>query len=219
MEESVESSSEVVVMFVDDDKSYLDSAQAAAGSRVRVLIADDVQDALRTIGSQRVDAVVSDLKMPRMSGVAFLEEVRDRSPDMALGLNTGYQLTVDDEQRLAKIGATPFSKGQQIAAVLDEMLGLSGTDSETQRLRWRVKELESQAARDGTLLDQLLADLRRQLEQIPDPQALHIYDGAESYSVADLMRDIGERNPRGRDFVGWWLEARQTLRDMGRVVK
>jgi hypothetical protein len=46
-----------------------------------------------------------------------------------------------------------------------------------------------------------------------------IHEGSESFTVAELMRDIDARNPRGRDFVKWWLAARENLRAMGKQVK
>ena len=55
-----------------------------------VLQAQDGVEAVELLGELRVDLVVSDLKMPRMDGVALAQHIRSRVPDTAMLVVTAY---------------------------------------------------------------------------------------------------------------------------------
>jgi len=65
------------VLIVDDEKGMRDNLEAFLkldGHEVRT--AADVESALEQIKGGKFDVVVSDIIMPRMSGVALLQKVR-----------------------------------------------------------------------------------------------------------------------------------------------
>jgi EAL domain-containing protein (putative c-di-GMP-specific phosphodiesterase class I)/ActR/RegA family two-component response regulator len=78
------------ILLVDDDPSVLAvHARVLARGGFAVELATDGQSALDTLGRVAVDAVVSDVTMPRMSGIDLLRGVRERDLDLPVILLTG----------------------------------------------------------------------------------------------------------------------------------
>jgi response regulator RpfG family c-di-GMP phosphodiesterase len=79
------------VLFVDDEVNILKAIQRLLrhGSW-NVLTASRPRDALDMIEREGVQVVVSDQRMPEMSGVDFLAQVRERHPDLVRMMLTGY---------------------------------------------------------------------------------------------------------------------------------
>ena len=68
------------VLFVDDDAPNLVVWEAACADEFRVLIASDAQQALDLMSKHEVAVVLSDQRMPVMTGVELLERVRVEFP-------------------------------------------------------------------------------------------------------------------------------------------
>ena len=79
------------ILCVDDEPSILSALRRlfrAKGFQVRV--AEGGQAGLDVLASEPIDLVISDMRMPEMDGVMFLEQVRQRWPDTMRLLLTGY---------------------------------------------------------------------------------------------------------------------------------
>ncbi|HEY8907516.1 MAG TPA: HD domain-containing phosphohydrolase [Rhodoferax sp.] len=79
------------ILCVDDEPSILSALRRlfrARGFQVRV--AEGGQAGLEVLASEPIDLVISDMRMPEMDGVMFLEQVRQRWPDTMRLLLTGY---------------------------------------------------------------------------------------------------------------------------------
>lgn len=79
-----------VIMFVDDEQRVLKSMRAMFRRDYQVLLANSGAQALQLLQSHSIDVVVSDQRMPEMTGVEVLAEIRQRSPDTVRILLTGY---------------------------------------------------------------------------------------------------------------------------------
>ena len=75
----------------------------------QVLEADSGEFALKALENHAFDAVVADMGMPGMDGVAFLKKCREAFPEMPLFLVSGKAVEVL-EQEAARAGATGFLK-------------------------------------------------------------------------------------------------------------
>lgn len=79
------------LLFVDDEPNIL-----AALRRLfrplgyRIFTAEGGAQGLEIIASEKIDLVISDMRMPEMDGAQFLEQVRLRSPESIRILLTGY---------------------------------------------------------------------------------------------------------------------------------
>jgi response regulator RpfG family c-di-GMP phosphodiesterase len=79
------------VLCVDDEANILNALRRLLRPRgYRVLSAESGAEGLSLIDRERVDLVLSDMRMPQMSGAHFLEQVKARSPDTVRILLTGY---------------------------------------------------------------------------------------------------------------------------------
>lgn len=83
-------SSPVTLLFVDDEERILRTLDMAFRHRYRVLTATGGNAALSLLERENVNVIISDQKMPRMTGVEFLREARQRRPDAVRILLTGY---------------------------------------------------------------------------------------------------------------------------------
>jgi len=80
-----------VVLFVDDEPSFTDSLKRILRKEpYEILSAGSADEALMILDGQVVDVVVSDEKMPGMSGSEFLSIVSKRYPETIRIMLTGH---------------------------------------------------------------------------------------------------------------------------------
>jgi len=92
------------LLVVDDEERILSALRRSLRREGwRVLTAGTPDEALRILDEEPVDAVLSDHKMPRMSGLEVLEAAARRRPNAARILISGWPDEVPAE-RLAALG-------------------------------------------------------------------------------------------------------------------
>jgi two-component system, sensor histidine kinase and response regulator len=81
------------ILIVDDDNALLQALPQAIALRMQgtqVDITDSAQGALQMVQEREFDAIVSDIKMPGMDGLALIEQLRASCPDTPTLLITGH---------------------------------------------------------------------------------------------------------------------------------
>ena len=79
------------VLIVDDEKNYPPILSAVLEEEgFETLTANSGQDALNILESSDVDIVLTDMKMPAMDGIALLERIKERDPDLPVIMMTAY---------------------------------------------------------------------------------------------------------------------------------
>jgi DNA-binding NtrC family response regulator len=92
------------VLIVDDEVRILAALRRSLRREGwQILTADGPAEALRILAQEPVDLVLSDHKMPGMSGSDLLREVASRWPDVTRLLITGWSEAVSAEE-LREIG-------------------------------------------------------------------------------------------------------------------
>ncbi|MBX2839349.1 MAG: response regulator [Gammaproteobacteria bacterium] len=82
---------EPIVLCVDDEESVLSSLKRALRKQpFTLLTANSGEEALTLMADNTVDLIISDMRMPSMSGVQLLSKVYDTWPDTVRILLTGY---------------------------------------------------------------------------------------------------------------------------------
>jgi len=110
------------ILVVDDAPDTLEVLQRNLQSvGYRVVAVGNVADAIRILEAQPIDLVLTDVKMPKVSGLDLLRHTRENHPDAEVMMITGYA-TVEGAVEAVKAGAEeylpkPFTSDELIAAV------------------------------------------------------------------------------------------------------
>ena len=90
------SGSPATLLFVDDEANILSSLKRLFRPHgYRIFTAEGGAQALEIMERETVDLVVSDMRMPQMTGAQFLQQVNERWPDCIRILLTGYAEIAD----------------------------------------------------------------------------------------------------------------------------
>jgi len=80
----------ISVLYVDDEQDNLFSFKATFRIKYRVLTALNGEEALNLLGTKLVHVIISDQRMPQMTGAELFEKVQEKYPDPMRLLLTGY---------------------------------------------------------------------------------------------------------------------------------
>ena len=155
------------LLVVDDESDVGDSVHDLLRREFRVLKATNAQDGFRLLQEEEIHIIMTDQRMPRVTGVEFLETVKARNPNAIRMLFTGY---ADLESIVAAINQghvfqflkKPWQPEELLSAVrmaAREYDRLIASSDESQRLRTeltglqgRLSILEDEVRRLGGLL-------------------------------------------------------------------
>ncbi|VAW94775.1 Response regulator of zinc sigma-54-dependent two-component system [hydrothermal vent metagenome] len=98
------------IIFVDDDiKAGELMMRFSEGANYDVKIFQDPGKALNYFKEQHVNLIISDLRMPSMTGMELLAKIRKLDSDLPFIIITGYA-NIDDAIEAVRLGATDFIK-------------------------------------------------------------------------------------------------------------
>lgn len=105
------------VLIVDDDVQMARAwGRVLVRDGVRVLVAEDAPEALAIIRAGDVDVMITDMLMPRMSGVGLCYEVRRIDPALPVIVVSGLPLDEQEERlELLADGIAYLEKPVEIA--------------------------------------------------------------------------------------------------------
>jgi DNA-binding NtrC family response regulator len=152
------------VLIVDDDPALLQALPEALRLRMDGLTvdtADSASAALDRIGARDYDAIVTDIKMPGMDGLALLDQIRARRPDTPTLMITGH-----GEHALA-IGALRGGAYDFIQKPIDRDYFVASLRRAIQvsDLRRRVKEQQRALEHRATDLERTVEERTRELHE------------------------------------------------------
>jgi response regulator RpfG family c-di-GMP phosphodiesterase len=84
------SADKITILYVDDEENNLFSFKATFRIKYKVLVAISGEEALKILEAKKVHVIITDQRMPEMTGVDFLEKVLEKFPDPMRILLTGY---------------------------------------------------------------------------------------------------------------------------------
>jgi CheY-like chemotaxis protein len=92
------------LLVVDDEERILSALRRTLRREgYRMVTSESVHEALEILDARHVDLILSDQKMPGMSGLQFLEEAAKRCPGAARVLITGWTEEIPPE-KLEELG-------------------------------------------------------------------------------------------------------------------
>jgi CheY-like chemotaxis protein len=159
------------ILCVDDEPAILAMLQRALGSQYEVVTQGDPQAALAMVQHGRFAVVISDMKMPGMSGEAFLEQVKKLDPQTTrLALTGGLDWQLPPEIAfgiITKPVTLPLLRASVNAAVQCHVLAVQ---SEPVPSREPLRSSARQVAPEASALVE--SGLRpRQRDSAPQPES------------------------------------------------
>jgi two-component system response regulator RegA len=115
----------VSLLLIDDDMRFRQRMALALRDRdVSVLEAGSPSEALAQLAIAQVDTVVTDLRMPEVSGLQFVRELREQLPGVRIVVLTGFG-TIATAVEAMRLGVTtylvkPCNADQLLAAITGE---------------------------------------------------------------------------------------------------
>jgi DNA-binding NtrC family response regulator len=114
------------ILVVDDEDIVRTScSRTLSPEGYEVRLAKNGVEGLKMANEDRFDLVLTDLKMPDMDGIEVLRIIKEKWPETAVIIVTGYQ-TVDTAVKAIKLGAydyieKPFTPDALISAVAEAL--------------------------------------------------------------------------------------------------
>jgi len=148
------------ILVVDDDPQMRAALQEAI-QRLghRAVLAENGQEALTKLNSSSFALVITDMKMPKMDGLAFLKEARLRGANLPVLVITGHG-TIENAVETMKEGATdyllkPFSfdtLSRKIDTIMERMSGSREIISACPKMNKLLQIADAVAPSDTTVL-------------------------------------------------------------------
>ena len=170
---------------------------------LQVLVADSGAAGLQTMKENHVDIVISDMRMPQMSGAEFLAEVAREYPDTKRVLLTGYSdiestVAAINEGRIATYLTKPWDE-ERLLDVIGDLIEQVNLRNDKLRLE-RLTELQNEKLQK--LNDELEARVTRRTEALSSSRDMlqsAIDELQESYqTMVGLLASVVElRDPDG----------------------
>ena len=120
-----------VVLLVDDEPRILSAlSRALRREGYDLLTAETPAEAQRWIETRSIDCVISDYKMPGMTGLELIERLAARHPHAARLLITGWNTEIDSHE-LARLGVArvlskPWDDAELKGALRAAIAGVAG---------------------------------------------------------------------------------------------
>ena len=118
MENRIKKFKECTVLFAEDDSEILKQVgKGLVNVFKKVYLCKDGQTALKTAEEEEIDILISDLNMPKISGVELIQHIREKHRILPIVITTGF----DDFTELYKdtINIKLITKPYDIWMILD----------------------------------------------------------------------------------------------------
>jgi len=188
------------ILVVDDEKNYLLVMEALfAGAGYEVFTAYSGEEALEITRRNDLDLVITDMKMPRLSGIELLEQLRQVYPDLPVVMMTAYG-TVEKAVEAMKKGAfdyilKPF-KNEEILLTVAKALDLRRLLTENRRLR---QDLEQRYRFENIVGNsKAMQSIFAMVEKVAQTRATVLLSGESGTGKELIARAIHHRSPRSQ---------------------
>lgn len=158
------------VLAVDDEPNILSALRRTLRARgYEIEVADSGAKGLEAMARREFDVVISDMRMPEMTGAEFLREARKRHPDTIRILLTGYSditSTVEavNHGEIFRYLSKPW-EDEQLVSVLEDGLERKRLRHERERLLAITESQNAELKRLNEGLEKIVAERTANLKQ------------------------------------------------------
>jgi len=190
--------SRIKVLVVDDERGLCAGIQEALKREGYVVdVANDAPTALNMIGERLYNLVVTDMKMPEMSGLQLLKEAKQRSRDTQFILMTAYG-TVESAVEAMKEGAYDYlSKPldmQRLRALVLKALEFQALVAENNELRLRLKKRSEPSLLVGD--SEAMRKVTELSDEVARSEVMVLIEGESGTGKEIVARSIHQKSTR-----------------------
>ncbi len=132
------------ILIVEDDPAVGESLRLLLAKRgYRLYLASNGKEALQRLRQETIDLVITDLVMPKMDGIALLEEVKELRPEVEV-IVISAQGTIEKAVQAMKLGAFDFIEKpinpRVISLVVERALEKQALVLQNRELRSRLED-------------------------------------------------------------------------------
>lgn len=157
------------LLVVDDEPYILPTLAALLGGEFNVVTADCVETAQAVFARQPIDLILTDQKMPRMTGIQLLEWVREHHPRTVRILMTGYAELEDAVDAINRGHVYHYLlkpwRTEELLQILRNAAEKSGLERNRDDLLEQLRQLNSELEQRVTDRTHALEEANRLLEQ------------------------------------------------------
>jgi signal transduction histidine kinase len=224
------------VLVIDDELGPRESLRILLKMDYEVLVADSVLKGLALLQEHRPDVVIMDIRMPGMTGIEGLREIRKLDADIAVIMLTGFG-ALETAQEALRLGASDYLKKpfdtKEIMEVVRQNVHRtaqhrrrSSMEHQLQDLQKHLDEVVTRKERMSSLGEasaELVHDLRNPLTvvhgyvQILNEELSQAQAGARAAGDGhqDYLHAIEKGVRRCRDLIDAWQDlGRKTVHDL-----
>ena len=184
------------VLVVDDEPSVLLETAASLKRQYDVLTASRAEDAERMVGEQRVDLVLTDLRLPGKDGIALLTALKAARPELPVVLMSGHG-SIEEAVKAIQLGAIDFVEKpfgpERLQVTVERALELKALQRENEQLRSLAGAADEMVGKS-----RVLEQIRSEIAKVAKTDAKVLVTGESGAGKELIARAIHRQSARAR---------------------
>ena len=184
------------VLVVDDEPSVLLETAASLKRQYDVLTASRAEDAERMVGEQRVDLVLTDLRLPGKDGIALLTALKAARPELPVVLMSGHG-SIEEAVKAIQLGAIDFVEKpfgpERLQVTVERALELKALQRENEQLRSLAGAADEMVGQS-----RVLEQIRGEIAKVAKTDAKVLITGESGAGKELIARAIHRQSARAR---------------------